>query len=667
MLDSAENPYSHQDYKTTGPESGVITTVDFPIHFHEFEPIVDTLTVGQRTFITGTPGAQAVHIGQGGGGTVGMSTIDDMGAGAFERMTFKNPLGAMEIDAGDGDDTIVIGALDELSSGGGDTTIVGGDGANTVQSQPGAIATVNEGDQVALNLAGYASDLSKVQINWDDGSVPSSGSLIATHVYADNGSRLVTVTGADLPVPSTRVIVQNVVPTVRITAFSPSIAAVGTPVTFSADLEDPGVQDTHEATWVFTHMVGTSQVPQVFTGTVVAGRVEDVFSFTTSGVYHVESLKVTDDDGAESNIATTDDMLVICDASAGFVTGNGWIASPPGAYVANPSLAGKATFGFVSKYQKGAKVPMGVTEFQFKVADLNFHSSTYDWLVMAGARAQYKGSGTINGEGSYSFMLTAIDGQVNGGGGSDKFRMKIWDKASAALVYDNQLGASDEDTPSTVLGGGSIAIHKDAKTRKVADERVATMLGDTLALEQLTPMVEQAVGYWVSQADDAEVAQILRGMEVQIADLPGSMLALASSSNLIWIDRDAAGYGWQVDAAGGGMDLLTVIVHEFGHRLGLDDDVMGSELAVGQRRLPTYTPLIGDANRDSVFDRMESTHVLQAAKYLTGRPAVWSEGDWSGDGTFDQEDIVAALQSGSYLQGPYAAAAADGVFAAIGP
>jgi hypothetical protein len=31
-------------------------------------------------------------------------------------------------------------------------------------------------------------------------------------------------------------------------------------------------------------------------------------------------------------------------------------------------------------------------------------------------------------------MLTAIDGQANGGGGADKFRIKITDKATGALV-----------------------------------------------------------------------------------------------------------------------------------------------------------------------------------------------------------------------------------------
>jgi hypothetical protein len=57
-------------------------------------------------------------------------------------------------------------------------------------------------------------------------------------------------------------------------------------------------------------------------------------------------------------------------------------------------------------------------------------------------------------------MLTAIDGQQPGGGGQDKFRIRIWSDGNG-LVYDNQIGASDSDDPTTVLGGGSIVIHKN--------------------------------------------------------------------------------------------------------------------------------------------------------------------------------------------------------------
>lgn len=56
-------------------------------------------------------------------------------------------------------------------------------------------------------------------------------------------------------------------------------------------------------------------------------------------------------------------------------------------------------------------------------------------------------------------MLTAIDGQINGGGGVDKFRIKIWDVMTDTIVYDNKLGYGDTGNDATELGGGSIVIH----------------------------------------------------------------------------------------------------------------------------------------------------------------------------------------------------------------
>jgi hypothetical protein len=105
-------------------------------------------------------------------------------------------------------------------------------------------------------------------------------------------------------------------------------------------------------------------------------------------------------------------------------------------------------------------MPAGNTEFQFKAGDLNFHSTSYDWLVVAGAKAKYKGSGTINGSGDYAFQLSATDGQVNGAGGVDKFRIKIWSKSGGGVIYDNQPGDPDTADASTALGGGSIVVHK---------------------------------------------------------------------------------------------------------------------------------------------------------------------------------------------------------------
>jgi hypothetical protein len=60
------------------------------------------------------------------------------------------------------------------------------------------------------------------------------------------------------------------------------------------------------------------------------------------------------------------------------------------------------------------------------------------------AKARYKGSGTINNEGDYGVFLTAPDGQPSGGGGVDKFRIKIFHAGDAVYDYVNG-GSGDMD------------------------------------------------------------------------------------------------------------------------------------------------------------------------------------------------------------------------------
>ena len=58
-------------------------------------------------------------------------------------------------------------------------------------------------------------------------------------------------------------------------------------------------------------------------------------------------------------------------------------------------------------------------------------------------------------------MITATDSAISGGGSNDNIRVKIWDKDNGnMMVYDNQIGDSDDATPTMALGGGSIVVHK---------------------------------------------------------------------------------------------------------------------------------------------------------------------------------------------------------------
>ena len=96
--------------------------------------------------------------------------------------------------------------------------------------------------------------------------------------------------------------------------------------------------------------------------------------------------------------------------------------------------------------------------FDFRLANFSFNALNFDYLAISGARAKYKGTGKINGAGGFNFILTVIDGQATNGGDVDKFRMKIWNKSTGAVVYDNQKGTLDNADPATPVGDGSSII-----------------------------------------------------------------------------------------------------------------------------------------------------------------------------------------------------------------
>ncbi|PYV84870.1 MAG: hypothetical protein DMG05_23800 [Acidobacteria bacterium] len=266
----------------------------------------------------------------------------------------------------------------------------------------------------------------------------------------------VTYTPADLNFSASSSAPNNV-PAVTITGPpSGAVQAVNTTFNFTATFTDPDTASP-SAQWSFDTTASAN-------ATVSGSNMTGAYVFTAAGVYNVT---LTFNDGlggiaianAISSTNAPPNLLaavVVYDPSAGFVTGGGWINSPAGAYAADTSLAGKASFGFVSKYQKGATIPTGETEFNYQVAKFNFHSASYQWLVISGSMAQYKGTGTINGSGNYNFLLTALDGNPDG------FRIKITDPNTSSVIYDNRLGNDDNinSNNTQAIGGGSIVIHK---------------------------------------------------------------------------------------------------------------------------------------------------------------------------------------------------------------
>jgi hypothetical protein len=137
--------------------------------------------------------------------------------------------------------------------------------------------------------------------------------------------------------------------------------------------------------------------------------------------------------------------------------------------------------------------------------------------------------------------------------------------------------------------------------------------GPAPTLDQVTTLAEAALERWYSDGTfSAELLARIDNVRFEIVDLPGQMLAF-TTWDVIYIDASAAGFGWFIDAtpsdsnaftmsqeegallassdsaAYGRMDLLTVLGHELGNLLGLQDkpagsaDLMSATLEAGTR------------------------------------------------------------------------------------
>lgn len=314
------------------------------------------------------------------------------------------------------------GSLDNtFGSGGIVTTPIG-----TLTSQGNAVAVQTDGNIVAGGFANF---------NVEGAAFLSDFALVR---YGEPANRAPVVTMTGPP--------------------SGSVFAVNTPVDFTGSFSDD-TNDAHSVVWRFIAAPQPGPA-EVAVSSATPGPFTTTHTFTQPGVYKV-TLIVLDNEllsGIANTVNGVEAIVVVYDPNGSWVSGGGWIDSPPGAFATMPAETGKANFAFVARYHDGANVPTGNMQFQFSAGDLNFQSTGFDWLVVSGPFALCKGTGTING-GNYRFMLTTIDGNQPGAGVEDRVRIRIWSD-SEGLVYDNQLNGPETDAPTTALGGGSITFHR---------------------------------------------------------------------------------------------------------------------------------------------------------------------------------------------------------------
>jgi hypothetical protein len=124
--------------------------------------------------------------------------------------------------------------------------------------------------------------------------------------------------------------------------------------------------------------------------------------------------------------------------------------------------------------------------------------------------------------------------------------------------------------------------------------------GNNINSSNVQALVGTAIDFWAKAGATQSQISTLQNASVTVADLGGTLLGTASTGRII-IDDNAAGAGWSTSTTSvqsGKYDLLTVLMHEMGHLLGLDDvykpgstSLMTGKLEAGTRKLPTVSDL----------------------------------------------------------------------------
>ncbi len=114
-------------YTAIDANSGLVNIDGSIVNYTGLEPITDSLDAVNRTFdSTGVSSDHEINVTDAGG----MTVISDNGTAAFERITFRNPTTSLTLNAGEGNNTISLDAIDSafaasftLNAGGGNDTV----------------------------------------------------------------------------------------------------------------------------------------------------------------------------------------------------------------------------------------------------------------------------------------------------------------------------------------------------------------------------------------------------------------------------------------------------------------------------------------------------------------------------------------------------------------
>ena len=163
----------------------------------------------------------------------------------------------------------------------------------------------------------------------------------------------------------------------------------------------------------------------------------------------------------EFEVVTDPEVPVAPQPTTGFVVGGGWIHSPKGAITDNPNFEGKAILSFHAHQKKSDVRPKGIVTFTIPRTDIRFRSKDgFEWIAVNDNTVILQGTGQLNREDGYHFVISAVDNGNGSGAQEDTYRIMIWNP-EGELVYDNQRGSEMYAIATMPIGGGNIQIMEE--------------------------------------------------------------------------------------------------------------------------------------------------------------------------------------------------------------